>query len=163
MADDLIFMMGRHETRIPGDRSYMANHMWLRTQGETRLIGLTAFVVRLLRQVYFLDWSIEAPAPVQRGQEIGTIESAKAVGSLFAPFTGTITRFNETLLDDPGIIHADPYGNGWLFEMAGDPGSTLSPEDYINLLEDRWQATQCSLRRQMGPAPASPEDGRSRE
>ena len=32
--------------------------------------------------------------------------------------TGEVVAINEDLEDDPGLINNDPYGDGWLYEVA---------------------------------------------
>lgn len=123
--------------------------MWLQAeQGGVYRVGFTAYSVRLLQDVYFLDWTIDAGTPVQNRQEIGEIESSKAVSAMFAPCAGTIVEFNEALLNDPSGINADNYGKGWLFRMLTD-AELLSAEQYIEVLEDGWEKTQRTIKGQM--------------
>src|SRR5215472_4819877 len=98
MADDLVFMMGKYAARIPGDREYASNHVWLKHSGAAFRVGFTAYSVRLLQDVYFLNWSIDPDTRVKLKQEIGEIESSKAVSSLYAPADGRVVAFNEKLL-----------------------------------------------------------------
>ncbi len=147
MDDALVFMMGKFEARIPQDRRYAPTHMWLKRHGDVFRVGLTAYSVRLLKDVYFLDWSIDPDTAVRQREEIGEIESSKAVSSLYAPAEGTIVRFNEELLDDPSAINADNYGAGWLFEIRTDE-PLLSAADYVALLEAGWEETQRTLKGQ---------------
>ena len=148
MADDLVFMMGKYEARIPQDRLYSKNHLWLKPDESAFRVGFTAYSVRLLQDVYFLDWSIDAGAEVADKQEIGQIESSKALSSLYAPAAGKLMEFNEAILEDPSAINADGYGKGWLFRFATD-ASLLSPSEYVSLLEEGWEDTQRMLKGQV--------------
>lgn len=148
MADDLVFMMGQYEARIPTDRVYSANHLWLQKHGEIYRVGFTAYSVRLLQDVYFLDWTIDPDTDVAHKKEIGEIESSKALSTLVAPFTGRILQFNQLLLNDPSAINTDNYGKGWLYELHTD-ATPLSPEEYIKILEDGWEYTQRHLKGQI--------------
>ncbi len=97
MAESLVFMMGKYEARIPTDRSYSENHLWLQAvdgKPQTFRVGFTAYSIRLLQDVYFLDWSIDPETAVAKKQTIGEIESSKALSSLFAPAAGTVLGFN---------------------------------------------------------------------
>lgn len=148
-ASDLTFAMGLYEARVPTDCRYSPHHMWLRVhESGVFRVGLTAYSVRLLQDVYFLDWSFEPPRAVRKREEIGEIESSKAVSALFAPIDGTILRFNPELLEDPSHINADGYGRGWLFEMATTE-ELLSPEAYVDLLGEIWDDTQRTIKGQM--------------
>jgi glycine cleavage system H protein len=149
MSDDLHFMMGEFRADIPSDRSYSPRHMWLQPleHGLFR-VGLTAYSVRLLQDVYFLEWSIDPGTVVEDRQEIGEVESSKAVSGLFVPCAGEVTDFNEAVLNDPSAIDADNYGTGWLFDMRVD-GTMLSAAEYIQVLEQGWEKTQRTIKGQM--------------
>jgi glycine cleavage system H protein len=146
----LTFMMGKFAAEFPTDRQYAKNHMWAqqREDGVIRC-GFTAYAVRLLQDVYFLDWSISAPSQLAERQEIGSIESKKAESSLYAPISGRLTRFNEELLSDPSAINLDKYGGGWLFEIEGAGDTLLDPLGYIEHLTAVWEVTQRTIKGQM--------------
>ena len=149
MPDDhLIFMMGNYEARIPTDRMYSKNHHWIQAVGDRHRVGFTHYSVRLLQDVYFLEWTIDEHTDVAEKQEIGEIESSKAVSSLHTPAAGSNVTFNAALLDDPSAINADNYGDGWLYEMS-TLATFLSPQEYVELLEDGWEDTQRLLKGQI--------------
>lgn len=148
MSDVLIFAMGKYEARIPTDRLYSENHLWLQEAGGQFRVGFTAYSVRLLQDVYFLDWSIDPHSNVARKQTIGQIESSKAVSDLYAPTAGTVLNFNAELLRDPSAINVDGYGSGWLYEFS-TPEPLLTPEEYIAHLERGWESTQRMIKGQL--------------
>jgi glycine cleavage system H protein len=147
---DLIFMMGKFEARVPQDRLYAKNHMWCQSDGARHRFGFTSYAVRLLQDVYFLEWSVDAGTSVALRQEIGSIESSKAESALYAPMTGQIVEFNQALLADPAAINLDNFGAGWLFEMTGDASSMLGPADYLDHLTGVWEVTQRTIKGQLG-------------
>jgi glycine cleavage system H protein len=149
VSQPLIFQMGRFEAEFPTDRRYARNHMWAQQTGGVWRFGFSAYAVRLLQDVYFLDWSIDAGAALAEKQEIGSIESKKAESSLYAPIAGRLTRFNEELLSDPSAINLDKYGGGWIFEMEGPGDSLLSPQGYMEHLAAVWEVTQRTIKGQM--------------
>lgn len=150
IEDSLVFMMGEYRAEFPQDRVFARNHMWAKQESENIWrCGLTAYAVRLLQDVYFLDWVIDAPSVVTAGQEIGAIESKKAESSLYSPLGGNLLRFNDSLMDDPSAINLDKYGDGWLFEIETDQCPLLQPTEYIKLLEDVWTETQRTIKGQL--------------
>lgn len=149
MSDHLVFMMGEFEAIFPTDRQYAKNHMWAAPQAAgVYRFGFTAYAVRLLQDVYFLEWSVDAGATLAERQEMGAIESKKAESALYAPMAGRLPRFNDELLSDPSTINVDKYGRGWLFEIEGS-GLLLSAADYINHLESVWEVTQRTIKGQL--------------
>ena len=150
MSDQLIFMMGEFEASFPTDRQYAKNHMWAMTRaGSPIRFGFSAYAVRLLQDVYFLDWTVDEGVHLGEKQEIGSIENKKAESALFAPLTGVLTQFNQELMSDPSAINVDKYGKGWLFEIDGNADALLSPSQYVQHLEAVWEVTQRTIKGQL--------------
>ena len=149
MSEPLTFMMGKFEAALPADRRYARNHMWcLPVEGGLRF-GFTTYAVRLMQDVYFLDWEVNPGDALALKQKVGHIETSKAMSDLFAPIAGTLLRFNSEVLNDPSAINVDMYGNGWLFEMTGADAETMRVEEYYNFLEAGWEKTQNMLKGHM--------------
>ena len=103
---DLTFMMGKFEANFPTDRQYTRNHMWAKSHDRLFRFGFTAYAVRLLLDVYFLEWCVDEGAELAQREQIGEIESKKAESDLYAPIDGRLIRFNLELMDDPSVIKA---------------------------------------------------------
>jgi glycine cleavage system H protein len=149
VESELIFPMGKFEARFPTDRLYATNHMWAQEREGRYRFGFTAYAVRLLQDVYFLEWSVDEGTALAERQEIGNIESKKAESALFAPVGGTLTEFNRGLIKDPSAINVDKYGAGWLFEMQGNGTRLLQTTDYLQHLEAVWEVTQRTIKGQL--------------
>lgn len=149
MSEPRTFLMGKHPAQLPGDLLYCKNHMWCRpgTDGLHQF-GFSGYAVRLMQDVYFLEWRIE-PGLITAKQEIGYIETQKATSGLYAPMAGRIVRFNAALLEDPSTINVDNYAKGWLFEFRGELTETLDVDGYYTHLEAGWEATQRILKAQV--------------
>lgn len=147
MSEPLLFMMGKFEAKIPVDRRYFESHVWAMPTENLLRVGFSSYAVRLLQDVYFLDWQIDPDTNVRRKQAIGEIESSKAVSTLYSPADGRIVRFNDALMNDPSLINADHHDRGWLYEIETD-SPLLSPEEYIKVLEAGWEQTQRLLKNQ---------------
>ena len=149
MPDALTFMMGKFPAVLPAELRYARNHMWCRPADRLLQFGFTSYAVRLMQDVYFLDWELSEGAVVEAKQQIGHIETSKATSDLFAPLAGTIVRFNPEVLKDPSAINVDNYGAGWLFEMHGDQADTMTAQEYHDFLEANWEKTQRMLKGHM--------------
>jgi glycine cleavage system H protein len=79
----------------------------------------------------------EVGAAVEAGESFGEVESTKSVSEIYAPVGGTVVARNDQLVDTPEIINTDPYGAGWLVEIApSDPAAVaglLTAEAYREL------------------------------
>src|SRR6266496_5332100 len=149
MPDALTFMMGKFAAVLPGDLRYARNHMWCRTLDGVLRFGFSSYAVRLMQDVYFLDWEVSDGAALPAKQQIGHIETSKAMSDLFAPLAGTLVRFNPELLKDPSAINVDNYGAGWLFEMRGSEADTIDVQEYHDFLDANWEKTQKMLKGHM--------------
>ena len=72
------------------------------------------------------------------GEVCGEVESTKSVSELFAPVSGTVVDVNAAVVDEPGLVNSDPYGDGWLFTVeVTDEGELLTAEQYEQAQEDQ--------------------------
>ena len=143
-------MMGQYEARFPTDRLYARNHMWASPLAVRQFrCGFTAYAVRLLQDVYFLEWCVDEGVELAERQEIGSIESKKAESALYAPVAGRLREFNAALLKDPSGINVDKYGAGWLFEVESEGHTLLTPSQYVAHLESVWEVTQRTIKGQL--------------
>lgn len=150
-GDSLTFMMGEYPATFPQDRLYVKNHMWAVKVDDGRYrFGLSAYAVRLLQDVYFLDWTVEPGAAISFRQNIGSIESKKAESDIFAPIAGTLVALNAETLDDPSAINVQPYGAGWLLEIStASPPELLQPNGYMKHLDSAWDVAQKTIKGQV--------------
>ena len=146
----MIFEMGKYQAEIPDELLWCRNHMWCRsgTDGLLRF-GFGSYAMKLMRDVYFLEWSLSDDSEVAPKQAIGNIESSKAQSELYSPLAGRITKFNEEVLGDPSVINASNDGDGWLFEMEADAGNLMDANGYCDYLTRNWETTQKILKGQI--------------
>lgn len=109
--------MAADPSAVPRQLRYTAEHEWLAPGGPTARIGITEFAQNALGDVVYVSLP-PVGSTVAAGESIGEIESTKSVSELYAPVAGTVAASNEALADSPGLINADPYGDGWLIEIT---------------------------------------------
>ena len=108
---------------IPEDLRYTAEHEWVRTADGGRVrVGITDYAQDALGDVVFVSLP-EVGATVAAGQACGEVESTKSVSEIYAPVSGEVTARNETLDTRPDLVNQDPYGEGWLVEIAVADGA----------------------------------------
>ena len=150
MSDDfLVFMMGKFEAKFPTDRLFAKNHCWAMPTDRGYRFGFTAYAVRLLQDVYFLEWHVDEGVKISEGQEIGFIESSKAESELYPAIPGVLARLNPELMSDPSRINVDMYGEGWLYEIEGSGEALLKPDAYLEHLASVWEVTQRTIKGQL--------------
>lgn len=101
---------------IPSDLKYSKEHEWLRVEGDTATIGITAFAQGELGDIIYVDIDTVGET-VAKDAIFGTVEAVKTVSDLFMPITGEILDFNEALKDKPELVNSDPYGDGWMVKI----------------------------------------------
>jgi len=101
---------------LPDDLYYHKEHMWTKVEGDTAIVGIDDFSVKLAGEFSYIELPEEGDS-VEMGEAVGSYETGKWMGKIFAPLTGEITEVNEELDDDPSIVNSDPYGKGWIFKM----------------------------------------------
>ena len=123
------------ELEFPDDLYYDTNHQWIAVQDDQIAFGLTDYAQSTAGDVVFLELPPEG-AQVQVGQPIGSIESGKWVGRLYAPVDGTVVAVNVALRNNTRLINRDPYGQGWIARLKPS-----SPEKLDGLMQGERFAT----------------------
>ena len=121
---------------IPAELLYARSHEWIRVEDDGVVIGITEYAQDQLGEVVFVELP-EVGTAVDTDEELGTLESVKAVSEFLAPFAGEVLAVNEALEDEPNLVNNDPYGDGWLVKLSGTPedGNTLTADGYAEFLE----------------------------
>lgn len=113
---------------FPEDLKYTAEHEWVRDPGETAgavRIGITDYAQDALGDIVYVQLP-ELGAAVTAGEAVGELESTKSVSDVYSPVTGEVVARNESLDATPELVNTDPYGAGWLFEVAVSAGAATS-------------------------------------
>jgi len=95
---------------------YTKDHEWVRIDGTTATVGITAYAAEQLGDVVF----VELPAigkQVTKGGEAAVVESVKAASEVYAPLTGEVIAVNSELEGEPAKVNAEPTGAGWFLKL----------------------------------------------
>ena len=113
---------------------FTKTHEWVHLDGDIATVGITDYAVQQLTDLVF----VELPAigkTVARGEILGTVESVKAAGDVYAPISGQITQINSGVVADPGLLSAEPFGKGWLVKLRitdlNQAHDLISHADYV--------------------------------
>ncbi len=117
----------------PNEYLYSRDHEWVRVEGDVAVLGITDFAQEELGEVVFVDLPTVGQA-CSPGDEIGTIESVKAVGVIYTPVAGEIIEVNDATADEPELLNDDPHNEGWLVKIrmsnASDLKSLMKADQY---------------------------------
>ena len=107
---------------VPTDLRYTKDHEWVRIDGDTITVGVTAYAADQLGDVVFVELP-DAGRSLGQHATFGVVESVKAVSDLFSPVTGEVTESNPQLAGSPELVNSDPFGAGWMVRIRlAEPG-----------------------------------------
>jgi glycine cleavage system H protein len=113
---------------FPDDVKYTPEHEWVRqtdaTSGSVR-VGITHYAQDALGDIVFVSLP-EVGETVTAGEMCGELESTKSVSDVFAPISGEVTARNDALDATPELVNNDPYGGGWLIELAPTDATAIN-------------------------------------
>jgi glycine cleavage system H protein len=98
---------------FPANLRYTKEHEWARQEGNRIVVGITDYAQKELGDVVFVELP-EVGTTIETMGTFGVVESVKAVSDLYAPVSGTIVEANTILEDQPELVNASPYGQGWM-------------------------------------------------
>ena len=110
---------------FPDGLCYDEHHQYARVDGDTVTMGLTAYAQSAAKAIVFVELPRKGRR-VEQGKAVGSIESGKWVGRLYAVVTGDVLDTNAALDDNPELINNDPYNAGWLLKLRLANPSDLS-------------------------------------
>ncbi|MDX1384484.1 MAG: glycine cleavage system protein GcvH [Thermoanaerobaculia bacterium] len=125
-------------SKYPTDRLYSNEHEWIRAEDDDiAVIGITEFAQEELGDVVFVEVP-QVGETFGAGDEIGTIESVKAVAELYTPVSGEVVEVNADLEDRPELVNEEPHDGGWLIHLRmsdrGELDSLLDAEGYSEFI-----------------------------
>ncbi len=111
--------------QIPEELRYAENHEWARTEDDgTVRIGITDYAQDALGDIVYVDLP-EVGRTLGAGEAFGEVESTKSVSDVYAPLAGTVEAVNESLMEAPEAVNAEPYGDGWMILLRPADGAAL--------------------------------------
>jgi len=122
----------------PEDNRYAKSHEYVHVEGNTGTIGITDYAQKELGDVVFVELP-QIGTELEAGDELGSIESVKAVSELFVPVSGEVIEINEALADNPALVNTDPWGDGWMVRIkltdVTEVDELMTAEEYDEYLE----------------------------
>ena len=115
------------------DLKYTADHEWVAVDGDIATVGITAYAAEKLGDVVYVDLP-KVGSTVTGGTVVGEIESTKSVGELFAPVAGEVVEVNQSVIDQPDLVNADPFGDAWMIKVRFTELPTLLSADEYSAL-----------------------------
>jgi len=117
-------------SNVPDGLNFTADHEWVEMHGDIARVGITDYAQAALGDIVYVQLP-KVGDVLEAGKVCGEVESTKSVSDLYSPVSGVVSSVNSELEAAPESLNADPYGAGWIFEVAGGVvGATMSASEY---------------------------------
>ncbi|MFN3835428.1 MAG: glycine cleavage system protein GcvH [Glycocaulis sp.] len=103
---------------------YTKDHEWIRVDGDTATVGITAYAAEQLGDVVFVELP-DIGKTVTQGGEMAVVESVKAASEVYAPVNGEVVEVNSELESAPETVNEAPDGAGWFVKLKLSDTSQL--------------------------------------
>ncbi|KNZ43549.1 glycine cleavage system protein GcvH [Acetobacterium bakii] len=111
------FSHGKFIFKIPKSNYFFnENDCWVTVSGNMARIGVSDYVQQNLSDILYVD-PPEIGDEFEQFDDLGSIESGKAVFEIISPVSGTVVAVNTALSDAPELVNESPYEKGWLVEV----------------------------------------------
>jgi glycine cleavage system H protein len=116
----------------PESYKYTNDHEWI--DMATGRMGVTDYAQKQLGDIVFLELP-EVGKTVKKGEQVGSVESVKAVSEIFAPVSGTVVEVNTGLAEKPEGINQDAHAAWIVAFKPADPAEAQSLLDAVQYAE----------------------------
>ncbi|MCL2844142.1 MAG: glycine cleavage system protein H [Chitinivibrionia bacterium] len=91
-------------------------NFWTKIDGNTATVGITNQAQSILGEITYVQLP-EIGKSVKKEEEVGVVESLKAISPLISPIDGEICEVNAVLEKKPELINESPLDLGWIWKM----------------------------------------------
>ena len=112
---------------------FSKEHEWIKLDGDTATIGITHHATEMLGDIVFVELP-EIGSSVAKDGNAGVVESTKAASDIYTPVSGEIIENNQSIVDDPAKVNANPENEAWFFKLKitdkSEMDSLMNKEEY---------------------------------
>ena len=106
--------------KIMEELKYSSDHEWIKAEGNLAYVGITDYAQNALGDIVYVELP-EVGSKISKDAAFGVVESVKAVSDVYLPVSGTITRVNDEIADDPALLNKDAFENWMVCIEMEDP------------------------------------------
>jgi glycine cleavage system H lipoate-binding protein len=111
--------------KVPTSRFLHRGHTWVALESGGRVrIGMDDFSQKVLGSSDTIKMPVIG-AEIRRDKAALALFRQKERAGVLAPVVGVIEEVNPQVLKRPGLVHDDPYGEGWMMLVAA---TNLQPD-----------------------------------
>lgn len=117
MTDFLETTIDKFTFRVDPACLYSDDDIWVRLEGGRAKLGMSDIFQQRSGDIAFVDVKPEGTI-LAFNDEFASIETVKVNVALISPVSGEVVIVNPALKLTPEVINQDPFGEGWLCEVA---------------------------------------------
>ncbi|MBP5435763.1 glycine cleavage system protein GcvH [bacterium] len=126
---------------VPSNLRFSETHEWVEDLGNNKYrIGISDFAAQHVGDITYVELP-EINEDVDNESVVCNIETVKSSEDINNQISGTVSAINEMLSENPEIIVADCYGDGWLYEVQSDSDedfkALMSADEYDKFLDEQ--------------------------
>jgi len=127
-----------YKVEIIEDSSYTRDYFWVKERDDSFILGWTDYIEQSVGEIMYLEL-IPVGTRLKKGDEFGSVETAKWVGKLYTPVSGRVSEINQEVLVDPALVCEAPFSDGWFIKITdvNEKGLFLSPQEYLGHLQSQ--------------------------
>ncbi|AFA49030.1 glycine cleavage system protein GcvH [Acetobacterium woodii] len=111
------FTEGKFVFKVPKTGYFFnENDCWVAVSGNIARIGVSDYAQQNLSDILYVE-APEIGLEFEQFDDLGSLESSKAVFEVISPVAGIVVAVNDTLSDAPEQVNESPYEKGWLVEV----------------------------------------------
>jgi len=118
---------------------YTREHEWVRVSDEDVRMGISDHAQAELGDIVFVELP-EVDDTFEQGDELGSVESVKAVSELFSPLDIRVVEINEGLEETPDLVNKSAEDGGWMIKIELEDDSQLealmNQEQYAQFVKE---------------------------
>ena len=103
---------------------YTKDHEWVKLDGDTATVGITAYAAEQLGDVVFVELP-DVGKSFGQGDEMAVVESVKAASEVYAPVSGEVVGVNSDLEGEPQKVNESANADGWFVKLKLSDKSQL--------------------------------------
>jgi glycine cleavage system H protein len=122
-------------------KRFTKDHEWISVEGDVGTVGISDYAQHALGDVVFVEVPEEG-RELSKGAEAAVVESVKAASEVYSPVSGVVTKGNQAIVDQPGLVNEAAEGAAWFFKLTLTNPAELDElmdqaayDDYLKTLE----------------------------
>jgi glycine cleavage system H protein len=124
----------------PSKLKYSREHTWFKIEdNNTGRLGITHFGQQHLMSISFIELPVVG-SEIKRNESCCVVESSKTTSELLSPVSGRVIAVNSILESKPGLVHKDPYGEGWMVSVelshVDEVNELLTADEYLIFINE---------------------------